>query len=484
MKLIYIKTYILALISSCYILILPGCKKFIDVDAPVTTTNADNVFKEDITAAAVLTGIYSSIATEENGNTGIAQLNVLPSLSADELNLTTGISDQVINNYYKNSLRSDVSGVSGTDFWAQFYRYLFRINSAVEGLNASSQLTPSVKTRLLGECYFMRAFCYFYLVNLYADVPLIVTTDYKVNAAMPRTSTGQIYNQIKDDLIKAQGLLTENYLDGTLIRTGTQRVRPNKFAATALLARVYLFLNDWQNAETQASLVLANKAVYDTMPLNETFLSATKESIWSLQPTGVQTSANTGSGRIFILPPGGPSGTNYVYLNEDFVNSFEVNDKRRINWINSVTVLGTTYHYAFKYKIGAVTSPTLEYQIVLRLAEQYLIRAEARAQQNKLVGINSAKSDIDVIRTRAGLDGTSATNQADMLEAILTERKHELFTEWGHRWFDLKRSKTIDAVMAPAAATKGGNWQSDDALYPIPLRELQNNPTLVQNKGY
>jgi hypothetical protein len=120
--------------------------------------------------------------------------------------------------------------------------------------------------------------------------------------------------------------------------------------------------------------------------------------------------------------------------------------------------------------------------MVFRLAEQYLIRAEARAQQGNVSG---SQSDLNAIRTRAGLPNTTANDKASLLTAIQHERQVEMFTEWGHRWFDLKRTGTIDAVMSVIAPAKGGGaWNSNKALLPLPLGDLQADQNLTQNPGY
>jgi hypothetical protein len=114
----------------------------------------------------------------------------------------------------------------------------------------------------------------------------------------------------------------------------------------------------------------------------------------------------------------------------------------------------------------------------LRLGEQYLIRAEAEAHLND--NTNAIK-DLNIIRNRAGLANyAGATDQTSVLTAIMHERQVELFCEWGNRWFDLKRTGTIDAVLG---AEKPG-WQPYIALYPVPLTEIQSNPFLIQNPGY
>ncbi|MDO5969574.1 RagB/SusD family nutrient uptake outer membrane protein, partial [Flavivirga aquimarina] len=119
-----------------------------------------------------------------------------------------------------------------------------------------------------------------------------------------------------------------------------------------------------------------------------------------------------------------------------------------------------------------------EYPVVFRLAEQYLIRAEARAELGK---ISEAQSDLNVIRNRAGLGNTTASTKEALRDAILDERQVELFTERGHRWFDLKRRGEAADVLAPLKPS----WQDTDVLFPIPESELLLNPNLLpQNDGY
>ena len=119
--------------------------------------------------------------------------------------------------------------------------------------------------------------------------------------------------------------------------------------------------------------------------------------------------------------------------------------------------------------------------MVLRLAEQYLIRAEANI---KLGNIQDAAADVDVIRHRAGLPNTIASTAPSLLAAIQRERRAEFFTEWGHRWLELKRSGTIDAIMNVATPLKGGTWKPTAQLYPIPMTDLQLTVNITQNPGY
>ena len=118
-----------------------------------------------------------------------------------------------------------------------------------------------------------------------------------------------------------------------------------------------------------------------------------------------------------------------------------------------------------------------------RLAEQYLIRAEAEAESSDPT---DAVSDLNIIRARAGLSPSSVTpssQKSDILAAIMHERQVELFCEWGNRLFDLKRTNTVQSILA---TEKGGPWLQDNhaALYPIPAGELILDHNLTQNPGY
>lgn len=130
-----------------------------------------------------------------------------------------------------------------------------------------------------------------------------------------------------------------------------------------------------------------------------------------------------------------------------------------------------------KYKNSYVATP-VERSTVLRLAELYLIRAEAKLKLNDITG---AQQDINVIRNRALLSSTTLTDPTQLAPLISLERERELFGEFGHRWFDLKRSGTIDQVLG---ATAGKIWSSTDSLFPIPDTAIRSNPFLTQNSGY
>jgi hypothetical protein len=468
-----------------------SCKKLVEVQAPSTSLTSDNVYRDDATAAAVLTGIYVSLAdfSPLRAQT-INSISLVSGLSADELTLHGGAANanNSLVQFFQNQLSPGLSGSATQTIWSHVYSKIYIVNLALERLMISQNLSPVVKQQLIGEARFLRAFFYFYLVNLYGDLPLATTSDYRLNASLPRTSKSQIDAQIINDLKEAQNLLSDNYI-GADAKTGTtERARPNKWAATALLARVYLYMGDWTNAEERASLVIANASKYGLTSLLNVFFKNSNEAIWQIQPVNI--GWNTEDARVFIIPSTGPTSNssvtgNPVYLSNQLMQAFESADQRKADWTSSVT-LGSApttvkYHFPYKYRTATLNAPITEYLMVLRLAEQYLIRAESRAQLNK---ITEAITDVNAIRTRAGLPGTPANDKPGLLAAILKERQVELFTEWGHRWLDLKRTGSMDAVMSSVAPLKGTSWNPNWALYPIPHYDILLNANLVQNPGY
>ncbi len=446
----------------CAVCMATSCKKFVEIPPAINQVVTSVVFANDASATSAVVGLYSQM-TPSNLLFMNGALSVYPGLSADELIYNS--TSTTILPFYQNSIPSN-NTIIHTQIWKYAYSHIYQINACLEALNNSTTITASVKQQLIGEMEFCRALCYFYLTNLFGDIPLVTTTDYAINDIMPRTASPLVYKQMVADLLNAQGLLSTAY-------PTSGPVRPNKWAATALLARIYLYQNDWANAEAQATMVINSGSYNLVSNLNNVFLANSPEAIWQLIP--VNPSYNTAEGATFI-----PSSATIVptyTLNNYLLNAFEATDQRKVAWLNKNTVNGVSYYYPYKYKVMSSSTKT-EYSNVLRLAEQYLIRAEARAQQGN---ISNAVADINVIRSRAGLTGLSATlSQGACLAAVAQENRIEFFAEWGHRWFDLVRTAQANTVLG---VEKTG-WQPYAALYPIPIGEITTDIYLTQNPGY
>ncbi len=451
-------------IISLLLFAVTSCRKYVDTPLPKNELVSDLVFTDDKSAVAGVTGVYSDM-NAFNYQFPNTLINFLPAMGADELfYYTTYAAFDVFRN---NSLLPSSQYVS--IMWSGPYSYIYNANACIEGLDKATGLTPSIKSQLMGESLFLRAFLHFYLVNLYGDVPLITSTDYALNTNKPRDPAATVYAAIIKDLLQAQSLMGDDYPTGA-------RTRPNKAAATAMLARVYLYTGQWAAAETQASQVIADSRYELLTDLNSVFLANSNEAIWQLEAINTGGGRNTWEG--FTATPTATS-TPLYRLDSTLVAAFEPGDLRKADWTSSRTVSGKLVNFPYKYKVRTSTSGVSEYSMVLRFAEQYLIRAEARAQQNKLP---DALADLDAIRSRAGLGALSSSlDQAGVLQAVEQERRVELFTEWGHRWLDLKRTNRATAVLS---AEKPTFWQPTDTLYPIPADAIKTNSHLTQNNGY
>lgn len=458
-----------------------SCKKFVEIDVPQNQLVTSSVFNNSETAVAALTAVYSQMMDKEFMP---YMISLYCGLAADEL---TNYSTETNLRVYTNSLTA--ADAPTNKIWTLGYSFIYQANSVFEGCGSSENLLPAIKKQLMAEALFIRAYWTFYLVNLFGEVPLITSTNYINNAIAPRADIEMIYSQIVEDLLYAQENLNEEYVDGNSISNTTDRIRPNKYAAKALLSRVYLYHSEYNKAEQFATEVINNKAKYDTVGINTIFLKNSKEAIWQLmKPTPTQ-GINTWEGAYFILTSRPMSNfQNSSTISDRLYESFETGDLRKDLWIGKYTDTDQTpsvdYFFPNKYKVDNSGNVT-EYSMLLRLAEQYLIRSEARAKQGNL---NGAIEDVDVIRNRAHLplikDVNPAIDEDELLKAILKERQAELFTEWGHRWLDLKRTGKINDIMSAEAPIKGGSWDDWRQLWPIPQQELLNNSKLVQNFGY
>ncbi len=436
-------------------LALPMACNFVEIPAPKDQLVRDNVFNSDQSATAVVSGIYNGLidASGQLGNLGI-----VTELASDQLTYTGEGSG------YAQFVENDIDESNGIvqNLWTAFYRNIHRCNSALEGLSGATGISDGLRDQLRGEALAIRAFCYFHLVHLWGDVPLITGTDYRVNQTVGRTPSADIHAAIAADLSEAEGLLPDAY-------PSANRSRINRRAVKAMQARVYWMLGDWQRAESAAAAVI-DDPVYALESPEAVFLLESRETVWQLVPHNFPAQAPT-----YI--PGQPDILPTHCLGSGLVEAFEPNDLRREEWVGTNTVNDIPYHYPYKYRVPTGNNPATEALVVLRLAEQYLIRAEARAMLGNAEG---ALADLDAVRQRAGLAELDVRDEAFSV-AIAHERRVELFAEWGFRWLDLKRSGTAEEVLSPL---KPG-WQATDVLWPLPLTERQRNPNLApQNGGY
>lgn len=447
-----------------------SCEDFLDIDAPRHKIVSETVFTDDQTAISAMTGIYNDLFRAAYSGGFENSVTVLSGLSSDNLK-SLRENDLSLREFSENNIQPNND--RNLALWSSAYNIIYMANSLLEGIDASEGLTNAVRNSLEGEGKFVRAFTYFYLINLYGEVPLILTTDYRENSVSSSAPTTEIYEQIVADLTDASELLEENYRDN-------DRTRVNRYTALSLMARVHLYLGNWAEAEQASNEVIGNNGQYQILDdLNQVFLVNSKEAIWQISPIGRGGPLGfTNEGSVFLFLSFALNFTK-VSLTDELLQTFEQEDLRLQNWIGLNEATGN--YYPFKYKDRSSFGNILEYSMVLRLAEQYLIRAEAHAMQDNL---SASIDDLDKLRERAGLPLLSEANpdvgKEELLDIIIQERRRELFAEWGHRWLDLKRTGKASDFLSPM----NPDWENTDMLYPIPAEERMKNPNLDQNPGY
>lgn len=453
--------------TSFAIFLFTSCEDFVEIDPPRTEIVTESLFESDQGANSAINGLYSQLVEANTENVFNAGLEIFTGLYSDEL---VNLSDDIFRIEFESSEINPLNSNVNTIFWESSYTIINSANSIIEGLRGTS-LNSEVRDQVLGEALFIRAMTHFYLVNLFGQIPLVLSTNIELNETISKSSVDEIYDQIEADLLEAQSLMLEDY------SFTSNRARPNRLAATALLARLYLYLEDWNNAEIQATKLIERSDLYQLQPdVNNVFTPGSTEAIWNLVPEPLANQVRVAF--VFNLPSFTPFSVWINALRPEFLDSFNSSDSRLTNWVD--TINGRfIYPNKYKFGFGPFFPEPQEFLAVLRLAELYLIRAEARAQQGNIVG---AQEDLNIIRNRAGLANTTASDQSALLDNIFLERKHELFVEFGHRWLDLKRTGRASSALS---TVPGKNWQDTDLLWPLPEEELLINPNLLpQNLGY
>ncbi|MFB2118013.1 RagB/SusD family nutrient uptake outer membrane protein [Parapedobacter sp. 2B3] len=436
---------------------MPSCTDYLHIDPPKTELVRESVFSDDASALTAMEAVYGMLQsghylTDYGRNAGN-----ITGASADEFNFVYNT-----NGFVENML--DPADEIIQQIWTTSYRSIYSCNAVLEGIQENSRLSEAVKRQLEGESLFLRALNYFYLVNLFGDVPLLMATAYQQNALADRDPEEVVYDQIILDLTKAKDLLPVDFTSGN-----GQRTRATTWAASALLARVYAYNELWGQTEVEASRVIGQNGLFKWGMLDELFLANNVEAIWQIYPSLDLKQANEA-----LLTYNNTYSRAFTTVTPDFLLQIEVDDPRKKAWF----ARREDYTYSVKYKAFINNeSPYSEYSTILRLSEQYLLRAEACVWLNNIAG---GLNDLNSVRARAGVPQKNTNDKEELLHAIRDERRIELFGEYAHRWFDLKRWGLANKVLGALKPT----WTPEAALYPIPEKELLKNPNLTQNEGY
>lgn len=500
----------LGLLGSC-------TQKFLD-EAPADQVTDANFYQTQQDAVQAVTAAYSELTKEGQYNLALWAFDIWSDVSV------SGGDDGNDAVEYKQleAFSIPTTNLVATRLWGGCFIGIQRANLVLQKVPGIANMEPAIQKRSLGEAQFLRAKYYFDLVRAYGDVPLFTTppaSPAEVNK--PRTPVAEVYKQIEQDLTDAIGNLPPSY-------SGPDLGRATKWAATGLLAKVYITEGKKPDAAQRALEVIKNsgKTMWSNYGDNfkiENENKNEKESLFEVQYVSGRNQYDrnqVGSAMNEFFGPRGQnqtpgSGYGFNVPEPDFVNGYEAGDTRKAV---TVWVPGDVYpdggkqpskatgspfgYHCKKWFIGKVNTNIWDSGLnvpVLRLAEMYLILAEAVGPTS---GADGGLEAINKVRRRSfGLDYNTPSAAHDLtaatpnfMDAVIRERKYELAFEFD-RWFDLKRlngtaNGLIPVLTAQAAylRTLGINQRGipteKNLVLPIPQSEIDANPGLKQNPGY
>ncbi len=441
--------YLLAALSFSF----AACNKVLDV-SPVDSVSSEDAIKDKVGVERALTGTYNALqAVGLYGRNAI----IVGDLAADNLTWTgTMLEYGQIENKPIPAENPTIEGM-----WSASYDGINRANNILVKLPAITDLTPQEFDNYEGEALFIRALLHYYLSSYFGGVPIRTqpTIDLS-NIDIARSTLLQVYDQVITDLSTAKTKLSDNKVVG----------RANTFSASALLAKVYLAKYHLTGEKQMADLAVAEagrvitEGGYSIDPSFGSLFDPAVPSAESVFEIVYDVQNYNRLAQYFYSRD--LSGRYEVAPTADLIQSFDTNDVR-LDF--SITYDEKNQPYGIKYNDISGGADRVN---VFRLAEMYLIRAEALAYTNG--DIAAIQADINVIRNRAGLQNTEAADIPGLKIAVMNECRHEFAFE-GHRWSDLVRTKTAAAVLG---------IDEKYTLFPIPLAEKQTNSLIIQNDGY
>lgn len=436
------------------IAMLISCSKVLDTDPELYVENGTAVVDKK-SAGAALIGAYNSLSS--NSSQGVT-FRYVANLSGDNLKWVGNTPTN--REFWVHEVFATNSRV--LELWRALYRTINIANGLLVRIPFVNDVTYSAaeRNRDRGEAFFLRAYNYFDLARFWGSVPLTLFPTENPNDAtgIGNKPVEEVFKQVERDLDSAIALLPAS--------ANLNRNRASNQAAKALKARLHLYRSEWAKAEALASEIIAQESLFKLVkPYNQFFLAKnTTESIFEIAYTLNNRNSwatnwfasNITGGRRELLPTDG--------LIAKLQNAASGGDRLALLLPISGTVYGN-----MNFKLA--TGDDAVYAI--RIAELYLIRAEARAKQDNLAG---GLSDLNLIRQRANVPAIpTVDSQTDLDNKIQDERRVEFAYE-SHRWFDLIRTGKAQQVLAIPDAYR--------LRLPIPTQELLINPALKQNDGY
>ncbi|AZA54059.1 RagB/SusD family nutrient uptake outer membrane protein [Chryseobacterium sp. G0201] len=454
------KIFIVALSGLLISTLNISCEKMIEVETPSNLLDSEQVFESVQTANAALSGLYADLW--DNSPLAGDKSGLILGLYTDDLSYYSQSSNNGLMEYYQNTVIDSNPLVSA--YWTNAYQKVYMANAIIEGVEASNTIKGDERSRILAEALLIRSVLFFYLQQIYGDIPYPVTTNYQINQTISKTSSVEVLERIESDLKDAITGLKDAYRN-------TERIFPNKKAAQLMLAKTLITEKKYGEAEQILKEIIQSPLYAIQNDITKVFDKSGTHILWQLKPRN--TGGSTKEIQSYYFTASAPVN---IALSQDLISSFSTGDLRRENWISSLSVGTNTWYRANKYKV--LTNNTTEYSIVFRIEEAYLLLSESLAQQGKT---QEAVLHLNKIRQRSNLPALSnSISQQVLMDELVKENRSEFFTEMGNRFFVLKRFGKLDNLI-----TVKPNWKTYFQNWPLPQKELLLNPNVnPQNPGY
>jgi starch-binding outer membrane protein, SusD/RagB family len=438
-----------------------GCEKILNVE-PTTSLNSQGVISNKATATGAVRGMYHTLQSASYYGQLVL---VWGDLASDNLRHSgTFTTDQEVD-------ANDVlpSNVSMQNVWGQLYYSISTANYILRDVSGVKDMDDSLKNQYRGEAYFVRALAYFNLVRSFGKVPIVETPVSSLSQiTLPaRSAVADVYALIESDLDSSMALIPPGF---NKLNTADANGQATASAAMALKARVSLFEQKWQDAMDYANQIIESGEFSLATNYSDIFDYTRKynaETIFEVDFTVLNSNALA-----FWFYPSGYGGRLEYEPTPELVAAYNHNDARFLFNIGEYQNPGdtTTYYAVGKYNDIASGSDNV---IVIRLAEMYLIRAEAALHGATNPSGLSPLDDINTIHQRANLLPLATVTLGD----VLNERRLEFAFE-GYRWYDLTRTGTAQAFVSTVTG-------ANQYIWPVPQQELDVNTNLKpQNDGY
>lgn len=481
------------------LLVHTSCNKL--TENPYSSIFTENFYKTASDAEAALTAVYGPMV-----NLYLTAATGASDFSADQTypRPVVGRDTYTLFSYdpnYTTQKSFNRQNESPQQIWQSCYAGIEKANWVLYKV-PQTNMDSARRSVILGEACYMRAFYFWMLTKNFRDIVVKTTPSTNIDTAIVgKTLQADVYKQIYLDLDQAIAKLPT--YSGNI-----QKGRPSKEVAMALYAKAALYIQDWPTALDKAKQVL-NSGKYSLMPDVVDVYNVAKEDLarqenmWAFECES--TSPGFSTQIIGLYGPKNSDGPQYAatsygstFAYQSFFDSFDPADRRRLlldtfyiskqgKIVHQKDITPITPHGVLVKKYmdpnsiggsGAVNIP------ILRLADVYLIAAEASAQQSS--PSTEAYGYINAVRTRAGLPGlTTGLGKTAFVDAVLQERSWELFAE-GDRWYDLTRTNTFLQVIPKAVndVFPTRTPQAKNRYFPIPLDEINANPKLAQNPDW